>query len=54
MKEKIEELENENEELKDEVQKWKQKYEDLLEDLQENYRPISAMEQYGISNYDFV
>ena len=37
-----------------EIDRLEEKYEDLEKDLEENYRPIPASEQYGISDRDFI
>lgn len=49
----IEELLGAIEDLGDEIEHWKEKYEDLEQDLQDNYKPISHFEEYGISESDF-
>lgn len=49
----IEELLGVIEDLGDELEHWKEKYEDLEQDLQDNYKPISHFEEYGISESDF-
>ena len=37
-----------------EIDRLQEKYEDLEQDLEENYKPIPASEQYGISDRDFL
>jgi hypothetical protein len=41
-------------ELDEEVDKIKEAYQELENDLRDNYRPISVMEQVGISERDFI
>lgn len=40
--------------LKCEVEHYKEKFEDLEKDVEDNYKPISVAEQYGISDRDFI
>ena len=49
----VDELLGTIEDLGDEIEHWKEKYEDLEQNLQDNYKPISHWEQYGISEGDF-
>ena len=49
----IDDLLNVIEELDSEVNDWKIKYSELQTDLQDNYKPISHYEEYGISESDF-
>ena len=42
------------EDLVTEIELLEEKVEDLKEDMEQNYKPISVSEQYGISNKDFV
>lgn len=50
----LEELLGDYEDLIDEVGNLKEKIEDLEQDIQDNYRPIPASEQAGISIKDFI
>ena len=42
------------EELEDDLKEAKRDYEDLEQDLEDNYKPISLKEMYGVSDRDFI
>lgn len=50
---KISELSSRVEELEDDLKEAKRDYKDLEQDLEDNYKPISLKEMYGISDKDF-
>ena len=50
----LEEILEKIEELDDEVEKLRERYQELENDVKDNYRPISAMEQIGMSERDFI
>ena len=50
----LEELLDLCEDLYNEIDRLTEKIDDLEQDIQDNYKPIDKMEQYGISNSDFV
>lgn len=51
---KISELSSRVEELEDDLNEAKREYEDLEQDLEDNYKPISLKEMYGVSDRDFI
>lgn len=42
------------EDLISEIDRLEEKYSDLEKDVEDNYKPISVAEQYGISDRDFI
>lgn len=50
----LEEILEKIEELDDEVEKLRETYQELENDVKDNYRPISTMEQIGMSERDFI
>ena len=50
----IDELVGTIEDLDDEIERLKEKIEDMEQDIQENYKPIPASEQVGVSDRDFI
>lgn len=50
----LEEILEKIEELDDEIDYLKEAYQRLEEDIRDNYRPISVSEQVGISDRDFI
>lgn len=50
---KISELAAEVEKLEDDLKEVKRDYKDLEQDLEDNYKPISLKEMYGVSDRDF-
>lgn len=50
----LEELLDLCENLYNEIDRLTEKIDDLEQDIQDNYKPIDKMEQYGISNSDFI
>lgn len=51
---KISELSSRVEELEDELNEKQREYDDLEQDLEDNYKPISLKEMYGVSDRDFI
>ena len=50
----LEELLDLCEDLYNEIDRLTEKIDDLEQDIQDNYKHIDKMEQYGISNSDFI
>lgn len=50
----LEEILEKIEELDDEVEKLRETYQELENDVKDNYRPIPVLEQVGISDRDFI
>lgn len=50
----IDDMLNVIEDLNSEVENWEMKYNELERDIEDNYRPISKVEQYEVSDRDFI
>lgn len=49
-----EEVEATIDDMKWEAEHYKEKFEDLEKDVEDNYKPISTKEMYGIDDSDFL
>ena len=49
----LEELISDYEDLISDVERLEEELHDLEQDMEDNYKPISKYEQYGISEHDF-